>query len=90
VRGTIGQVVAAQSPARGPGDHLLVPTAANGQPAFGLYLPGQDGMHRAFNLQVLTVTSTGISHVVAFFDLRLFARFGLPDIMGEGRGAVAR
>lgn len=38
----IGRMVAAQSPARGPGDHLLVPTLANGQPAFGLYLP--DGL----------------------------------------------
>lgn len=75
----IGQMVAAQSPAQRPGDHLLVPTAANGQPAFGLYLPDEHGIHRAFNLQVLTLTPAGISHVVAFFDLRLFARFGLAD-----------
>lgn len=75
----IGQMVRAQSPAQRPGDHLLVPTAANGQPAFGLYMPDERGVHRAFNLQVLTVTPAGISHVVAFFDLRLFARFGLPD-----------
>ena len=75
----IGRMVSAQSPAEGPGDHLLVPTAANGQPAFGLYMPDEYGIHRAFNLQVLTVTPSGISHVVAFFDLRLFARFGLPE-----------
>ena len=75
----IGEMVAAQSPAQQPGDHLLVPTKANGQPAFGLYLPDDDGVHRAFNLQVLTLTRTGISHIVAFFDLRLFARFGLPE-----------
>lgn len=75
----IGRMVDAQSPAEGPGDHLLVPTAANGQPAFGLYMPDDYGIHRAFNLQVLTVTPRGISHVVAFFDLRLFARFGLPE-----------
>lgn len=74
----IGRMVAAQSPAQHPGDHLLLPTAANGQPAFGLYLPDERGVHRAFNLQVLTLTPTGISHIVAFFDLRLFARFGLP------------
>lgn len=75
----IGRMVGAQSPAEGPGDHLLVPTAANGQPAFGLYMPDEYGIHRAFNLQVLTVTPAGISHIVAFFDLRLFARFGLPE-----------
>ncbi|GGA60398.1 RNA polymerase sigma factor [Pseudoclavibacter endophyticus] len=75
----IGRMVSAQSPAEGPGDHLLVPTAANGQPAFGLYMPDEYGVFRAFNLQVLTVTPTGVSHVVAFFDLRLFARFGLPE-----------
>lgn len=74
----IGRMVGAQSPAEGPGDHLLVPTAANGQSAFGLYMPDEYGIHRAFNLQVLTVTPRGISHIVAFFDLRLFARFGLP------------
>ncbi|HLS14994.1 MAG TPA: sigma-70 family RNA polymerase sigma factor [Beutenbergiaceae bacterium] len=77
--GAIGQMVAAQSPAQGPGDHLLVPTAANGQPAFGLYLPDEQGTHRAFNVQVLRLTPAGISHVACFFDLRLFARFGLPE-----------
>lgn len=75
----IGQMIRIQSPAQHSGDHLLVPTAANRQPAFGLYMPDERGVHRAFNLQVLTVTPAGISHVVAFFDLRLFARFGLPD-----------
>ena len=75
----IGQMVAAQSPAQGPGDHLLISTSANGQPAFGLYLPDDQGVHRAFNLQILTLAPAGISHIVAFFDLRLFARFGLPD-----------
>lgn len=83
---TIGRMVDAQSPAQAPGDHVLVPTVANRQPAFGLYLPDADGVHRAFNLQVLDVTPTGISHVVIFFDLRLFARFGLPDaVVGDRR-----
>ncbi|UFU02305.1 sigma-70 family RNA polymerase sigma factor [Ruania suaedae] len=82
----IGRMVDAQSPAEGPGDHLLVPTAANGQPAFGLYMPDEDGVHRAFNLQVLTLAPTGISHVVAFFDARLFSRFGLPETAVPDRG----
>ncbi|UFU05367.1 sigma-70 family RNA polymerase sigma factor [Ruania halotolerans] len=81
---TIGQMIAAQSPAQRPGDHLLVPTSANGQPAFGLYLPDHDGVHRPFNLQVLTLTQEGISRVVAFFDQRLFAPFGLVDTAAHG------
>jgi RNA polymerase sigma-70 factor, ECF subfamily len=79
----IGRMVAAQSPARGPGDHLLLPTAANGQPAFGLYLPDEHGLHRAFNLQVLTLTPGGIAHIAAFFDLGLFSRFGLADTVPQ-------
>ncbi|MGC5617368.1 sigma-70 family RNA polymerase sigma factor [Georgenia sp. Z1491] len=78
---TIGEMVDAQSPAQRPGDHVLVPTAANGQAAFGLYLPDEHGVHRAFNIQVLDVTGAGISHIVIFFDLRLFARFGLPEVL---------
>lgn len=81
---TVGRMVDAQSPAGGPGDHLLVPTAANGQPAFALYMPGEHGTHRAVNLQVLTVTPGGISHIVAFFGQRLFARFGLPETVTPG------
>ena len=63
----------------GPGDFRLIRTEANGQPAFGLYLRGDDGDYRPFTLQVLTVTSAGIAHVANFFDLRLFTTFGLPE-----------
>ena len=38
-----------------------------------------DGVHRAFQLQVPTVGADGVTHVAAFFDTDLFARFGLPD-----------
>ena len=41
----IGQTVEAQSPAKGPGDHLLLPTAADGQPAYGLYIPDAAPQH---------------------------------------------
>ena len=33
----------------------MVPTWANGQPAFGLYMRQPDGSYAAFQLQVLTV-----------------------------------
>jgi RNA polymerase sigma-70 factor (ECF subfamily) len=77
----IGRLISANCPAQGPGDQRLVPTVANGQPAFGLYMRSQDGIHRAFQLQVLDLTSDGVGHVAAFFDTTLFAKFGLPDAL---------
>jgi RNA polymerase sigma-70 factor (ECF subfamily) len=63
----------------GPGDFRLVPAAATGAPALGLYLRSpDDGVFRPFCLQVLTVDGATFSHVVSFFDLRLFATFELP------------
>jgi RNA polymerase sigma-70 factor, ECF subfamily len=74
----IGRLVATQCPADGPGDMIMVPTAANGQPAFGLYMREPDGAHRAFQLHVLSVARGRISHVAVFFGLSLFEKFGLP------------
>ena len=62
----------------GPRDMRMVRTDANGQPAFGLYMRADDGRFWPFQLQVLTVTDR-VSHVAAFFDVRLFRLFGLPD-----------
>jgi RNA polymerase sigma-70 factor (ECF subfamily) len=79
--GDIGRLVTTQCPANGAGDMRLVPTEANGQPAFGMYLRGPDGRHHAFQLHVVHVTAAGIDHVVAFFDTSLFAPFGLPAVL---------
>ncbi len=62
----------------GPGDFRFVTTAANGGPALGMYLRAADGAFRPFCLQVLTATGPVLTHVVSFFDLRLFDTFGLP------------
>ncbi|TDD39922.1 sigma-70 family RNA polymerase sigma factor [Actinomadura sp. KC06] len=64
-----------------PGDIRMVPSAANGQPAFGLYMRGDDGVHRAYQLQVVSLTGDGVSHVSAFFDTSLFAHFGLAEAL---------
>ena len=56
----------------------MVPTAANGQPAFGLYMRDLDGMHRAFQLQVVALRGERVAHVSAFFDVSLFDAFALP------------
>jgi RNA polymerase sigma-70 factor (ECF subfamily) len=80
----IGRLVDTQCPAEGPGDMRLIPTRANSQPAFGLYM--RDGAaYRPFNLPVLTLSPSGVTHVASFFDLRLFATFGLPETLPAER-----
>lgn len=75
----IGVLIAANCPASGPDDMRLVPTAANGQPAYGVYMRGADGVMRPFHLQVIELGPAGVvAKVVAFFDLALFAEWGLP------------
>jgi RNA polymerase sigma-70 factor (ECF subfamily) len=74
----IGQLIERHCPAERPGDQVLIPVSANGQPAFALYMRQSDGSYGAFQLQVLSLDSTGVSHVATFFDTSLFARFGLP------------
>ena len=70
--------LAVRCPAR-PGLIRMLPTVANGQPAYGLYLfDDAAGCYAAFNLQVLDHDPDVITHVVSFFDLRLFDLFGLP------------
>jgi RNA polymerase sigma-70 factor, ECF subfamily len=55
----------------------LIPLTANGQPAGAMYM--RDGeRHLPFQLQVLDMRADGVSHVVAFLDTALFAKFGLP------------
>lgn len=63
----------------GPGDMRLRATAANGQPAFGLYMRGDDRAFYPFHLQVLALNGARIEHVAAFFDTDLFRIFELPD-----------
>ena len=77
---TIGRLISTNCPAQGPGDMVMVETHANGQPAFGLYMRDVDGVHRAFQLQVLTMQGGRVAHVGSFFDTKLFAKFGLPEV----------
>jgi RNA polymerase sigma-70 factor (TIGR02960 family) len=63
----------------GAGGTRLVATRANGQPAFGVYLPDpQAPIARAHGIVVLTLSGDRIAHITRFGDLSLFARFGLP------------
>jgi RNA polymerase sigma-70 factor (ECF subfamily) len=57
----------------------LVPTMANGSPAFGHYKPSPDGGHTAWSLQVLEVDGDRLSGICFFLDTaRMFPLFGLP------------
>lgn len=77
----IGHLISNYCPATGPGDQRMVPVMANGQPAYGLYMRDADGVHRAFQIQQLEIRDGQVTHVVAYFDTSLFARFGLPDVL---------
>jgi len=59
----------------------LVPTSANGCPAFGHYKPSPDGDGWVpWALQVLEVSDGRLVHLHHFLDTpSLFPRFGLPD-----------
>jgi RNA polymerase sigma-70 factor (TIGR02960 family) len=57
----------------------LVPTRANGQPAFGCYLPSeQAAIARPYGLMVLTLEGERISAITWFGDSGVFPQFGLP------------
>jgi RNA polymerase sigma-70 factor, ECF subfamily len=74
----IGALIHQQCPAQSPGDMRLIPLTANGQPAAAMYM--RDGeRHLPFQLHVLDIRADGVSHVVAFLDTTLFAKFGLPS-----------
>jgi RNA polymerase sigma-70 factor (ECF subfamily) len=60
----------------------LVPTRANGQPAFGCYLRvSESEVARAYALFVLTLAGDQISAITWFADSSLLPRFGLPRML---------
>jgi RNA polymerase sigma-70 factor (ECF subfamily) len=66
------------------GNLRLVPTRANGQPAFGCYLPDpQAPIARAYGLIALTLTDDRISAITWFGERSLLAHFGLPRTLPD-------
>jgi RNA polymerase sigma-70 factor (ECF subfamily) len=71
------------------GRFRLLPTGANGQPAFALYAEGKEGEWRAHSLQVVETDGEFISGLTFFMrplGPTLFPAFGLP---GELNNAPA-
>jgi RNA polymerase sigma-70 factor (TIGR02960 family) len=69
--------------------HRLVPTRANGQPAFGHYIPDpQSGIDRGVGMLVLTLEGDRIAQITRFGGAALLARFGLPRTLPAQRAAL--
>ena len=69
---------------RGPRRYRLIPTRANGQPAFGCYLQeAQAPVFRAHGMIVLTLAGDRISAITRFVDNSNLGRFGLPRMLAD-------
>jgi RNA polymerase sigma-70 factor (ECF subfamily) len=77
-RGAIASFLRDRASRRGA-DFRLVPTRANGQPAFGVYLPDvRSAIVRSYGLMVITLDGDAISTITFFRDLGVLSHFGLP------------
>lgn len=62
----------------------LVPTRANGQPAFGCYLRDLHApLVHAYGLMVLTLAGDRVAAITGFPDTSVFQSFGLPRTLRE-------
>ena len=64
-----------------PGRFAMLNIAANGQPVFAVYMRGDDGVHRAHAIQVLTSDGASITRIASFNDAGLFPIFALPGAL---------
>jgi RNA polymerase sigma-70 factor, ECF subfamily len=63
-----------------PGDWVMTPTGANGQPAAATYYRADDGTHQALGVAVLTATPTGVCRITVFpGGPGLVSRFDRPS-----------
>jgi RNA polymerase sigma-70 factor (ECF subfamily) len=64
--------------------YRLIPTRANGQPAFGAYLlDRQAQVYRAHGLIVLTLAGDQVSVISRFIDNSVLPHFGFPRTLPE-------
>jgi hypothetical protein len=83
-RDTIGHFLYAVSFRHGTQQTRLIPTRANGQPAFGRYLRDpHTPVGHAHGLIVLTLAGDRICTITGFNDNSVLTRFGLPRTLPE-------
>lgn len=64
-----------------PSTSRMLPTGANGQPAFAVYRrEGPGGEWRAHTLQVLTLRDGAVAAITSFRDPRFVVAFGFPEV----------
>jgi len=69
---------------RGPRRYRLVPTRANGQPAYGFYVQDEgDPVFRGHGMIVLTLEGDRISAITRFIDNSTIRWFGLPETLAD-------
>jgi RNA polymerase sigma-70 factor (ECF subfamily) len=62
----------------------LIPTMANGTPAFGQYKPDPAGGHAPWSLQVVEISGDRIGAITFFLDTeKFFPMFGLPPRLDD-------
>ncbi|MGW4112713.1 sigma-70 family RNA polymerase sigma factor [Actinosynnema sp. NPDC004786] len=78
LRGRDAIAAALAYPGSGCETARLLPTQANGGPAFGQYRPGDDGVLRPFALVLVEFSGERMTGSTTFLGDRLFPLFGLP------------
>lgn len=68
---------------------VMLPTRANGQPAFVLYQREKDGRYHAHGIQVLTLIGRRISRITTFIDRGLVPTFGHPSERAAAGGEAS-
>jgi len=64
--------------------YRVVPTRANGQPAFGMYLADPHaGVYHAYTLLVIATAGDRITAITGFHNTTVMTRFGLPRTLPE-------
>jgi len=84
-RDSVGEFLAWACRSEGSGLFRLVPTGANGQPAFAFYRRVDPTLWRAHSIQVLELDGDEVATMTSFVSPELFPSFGLPlDVRGTG------
>jgi RNA polymerase sigma-70 factor (ECF subfamily) len=71
------------------GECRLVAITVHERPGFGIYRRAADGQYRAYTIDVLAASRSGISRLEVIEDRSFFATFGLPHVHPAGPDPAA-